>query len=809
MPLWTPPTPPQDNSDVYVDHCMAFLYEQSLMAESELPPVYIPKAAKRLKLDNISTVRSKQRVKRDDVTIPRSLFDRPPMAILKLRRELKSLKLRGHLVGGPDVLLLQKILNQLGPNLSITPPMTLLSQAQNSKSPQLLLAGLQQENQPEWTIGEEYATLQAIQQIQELPTNLVVVSPAHTPNWDLVSDFVSSSSLSYRSPRICRHHYESVVVPREEGKGLQVLQDHMVKKNKKQKLGISQTGETLPTSPSPPKVKPIRTTVLFRQDDNLSSSKNCNFRFETIHAFANKRAAAARPVFVAGIGKCNPKHISLLSENGISHDTPLTPMEIAVNRQERLAKEKAKSQQIQADIVRQKQLQQKLVQQHHLKAQQMAMQQSPIRPQAFSPSPSVPPPVLANRSVPPVMTPTPPTRNQEVEQLAQQLSQAAANFTAATQAQQAQMASNIARPAMNPEQGIVGGVVSFQPQPQSVHCAIPGKPVMAQQHVQALNRGQAVVRARPIQQAQIQGQTVQLHQLPTPTRLQIAATGVQQISMPTSLPISSSHTSTIVSSSMQVTAGQRILTATKSGQPYIATTSRQAELQHILGPRSQIPGQTARLPNLGQILQLHPVQTSTAPAMAGPSIAPSPILRNVVPQSAITSTPQTLTIPISVSGMNIISSHQAKHPQVPPSYQMKQIPLSMVSTRRVPATTQVALQTGQQINPISVSASQVVMQQHPITSQGLATMASTTSGKPVPQQKGAQYGTIQILQSSSPGQKLQIQQLQQIIKSGGLVLQGSSNMVSYSLLSTSPSLIYIIGTGTRVVKSGPQTHYIG
>ena len=519
MPLWTPPTPPQDDTDVYVDHCMAFMYEPSLMAESELPPVYIPKNAKRMKLDTAAAVRSKaQRVKRDEVTFPRSLFDRPPMAILKLRRELKSLKMRGHLIGGPDVIQLQKILNQLGPNLTITPPMTLLTQAQNSKSPQLLLAGLQQENQPEWSIAEEYATLQAIQQIQELPTNLIVVSPAHTPNWDLVSDFVSSNSSNFRSTRICRHHYESVVIPREEGKSLLAQNEAVTKKSKKQKMQAGQPGEPVPITPSPPKARPIRTAVLFRQDDNSTQSKQSNLRIETIQAIAGRRMATARPVFVGGIGRNNPKHIALLQENGIGYDVPLSPMDIAMNRQERLAREKAKTQQLQAEsLARQKaQIQQKMVQQQqHLKAQQMAalqQQQSPIRGQGYS---SVPSPVLGPRAVVAPTPPTPtPTRNQEVEQLAQQLSQAAANFTAQSQAQQAaaQMAASVQRPSMIPDgQGVVGGVVSYQPQAQHVlQGGVPGKP-MAPQQVQALHRAQAaVVRTRQIPHpAQLQGQTVQ------------------------------------------------------------------------------------------------------------------------------------------------------------------------------------------------------------------------------------------------------------------------------------------------------------
>lgn len=60
--------------------------------------------------------------------------------------------------------------------------------------------------------------LQAVKQLLELPLNLTVVSPAHTPNWDLVSDVVNSCSRIYRSSKQCRNRYENVLIPREEGK---------------------------------------------------------------------------------------------------------------------------------------------------------------------------------------------------------------------------------------------------------------------------------------------------------------------------------------------------------------------------------------------------------------------------------------------------------------------------------------------------------------------------------------------------------------------------------------------------------------
>lgn len=45
--MWCPPTPPQDDSDVYVDISLGFLYENSVMSEAQLPTVYVRKEHKR------------------------------------------------------------------------------------------------------------------------------------------------------------------------------------------------------------------------------------------------------------------------------------------------------------------------------------------------------------------------------------------------------------------------------------------------------------------------------------------------------------------------------------------------------------------------------------------------------------------------------------------------------------------------------------------------------------------------------------------------------------------------------------------
>jgi E1A-binding protein p400 len=50
-----------------------------------------------------------------------------------------------------------------------------------------------------------FLVLQAVQVLLELPLNLMILSPGHTPNWDMVADMVNNVSRVYRSPKQCRN----------------------------------------------------------------------------------------------------------------------------------------------------------------------------------------------------------------------------------------------------------------------------------------------------------------------------------------------------------------------------------------------------------------------------------------------------------------------------------------------------------------------------------------------------------------------------------------------------------------------------
>lgn len=165
--------------------------------------------------DGSCGLRRPQKHRREDaVCAPRSLFDRPSPAVVKIRRELKLQKYRG--IVRPSI----SLPGGLKPALLTKPPTA------------------EPENVPEWVVHEDWAVVQAVQQhLQlELPVNLLVLSPGHTPNWDLVADLVNWVSRCYRSPRHCRSRYESTILPREEGKLLPDLPPKKI--SKKQKSGI-------------------------------------------------------------------------------------------------------------------------------------------------------------------------------------------------------------------------------------------------------------------------------------------------------------------------------------------------------------------------------------------------------------------------------------------------------------------------------------------------------------------------------------------------------------------------------------------
>ncbi|XP_039627971.1 E1A-binding protein p400 isoform X7 [Polypterus senegalus] len=295
MPLWTPPTPPQDDNDIYIDSVICLMYDMTPMPESKLPPIYVRKEHKRLKMDPSAVGRKKKQRHGETVIPPRSLFDKA--SILKVRREGKD----------------QKKNFSLKQQAPFPRPLPSLVKPTSDVG----------QDSPEWLISEDWALLQAVKQLLELPLNLSIISPAHTPNWDMVSDVVNSCSRIYRSPKQCRSRYENVIIPREEGKLV-----YETPKKKTKNLYKAKNN------------RPLRTSQIYIQDDCATHVQLYNSRFEMMKMIAGKRNPPLKPVLGMNPFQKNPKHASVLAESGINYDKPLPPIQVASQRAERIAKEK-------------------------------------------------------------------------------------------------------------------------------------------------------------------------------------------------------------------------------------------------------------------------------------------------------------------------------------------------------------------------------------------------------------------------------------------------------------------------------------
>lgn len=286
------------------------------MTESQLPPVYIKKDNKRTR-NEAGLVDSRRAIKiqrkEDTVYAPRSLFERPSPALMKMRRELK-LKYRAL--------------------IKPTMPLTGVKMTTSSKP------AVDPPCFHSWTIHEDMALLNVIQNYQRLPLNLMIVMAGHTPNWDFVADYVNTISVTYRSPKQCRNRYENVLMPREEGKQMYDVALARKKKNKNlySKFPITKTPRF------------IKTAQLYAQDNNTTFSQLMIQRYDALKMIANKKTITTKTVLNT-TGHKNPKHAAVLNECGIDLDHPVLPVEVAARRAERLARENREKKTVAAELV--------------------------------------------------------------------------------------------------------------------------------------------------------------------------------------------------------------------------------------------------------------------------------------------------------------------------------------------------------------------------------------------------------------------------------------------------------------------------
>lgn len=327
MPMWCPPTPPQDDNDIYMDETLCFLYEARVMPEQALPPVYVPKAHKKPKLEAITTRKQKQR-KEEQPRVPRSLFDKPKEVVMKQRRDAKMQRLRHNFQVPTKMIAGRAPIGQQTSQPTTPQPAPIVAKPEPDP------------NYPEWLVHEEWALLEAVQNIQKLNSDLLIDNPAQIVNWDFVSDFVSVVGRCFRAAKHCRYQYEYVVLPREDGKIVYNM------KQKKSPKSIYKTKNS----------RPLRTEQLYSQEGLRNFSQLYDIRFTAMMDIGSKRPAALRQTIVNPSAK-PIKHALVLAEQGINYDQLQLPSQLAARRAERIASDKKKQQQAAAAQQQQQQQQ--------------------------------------------------------------------------------------------------------------------------------------------------------------------------------------------------------------------------------------------------------------------------------------------------------------------------------------------------------------------------------------------------------------------------------------------------------------------
>ncbi|EDV22089.1 uncharacterized protein TRIADDRAFT_59226 [Trichoplax adhaerens] len=274
---WMPPTPPDDaddNGSTLNERLRG--YQNSTLSESDQPPPHNASGVRSL-IVSIADTRMRKKDQRDYIRPPRSLFDRK------------------YVTGGDNRYVSRKVKGKLN-----KPPLPLNVRQTETKP------------FPDWAIADDWALLQAIRTILDLPLSLTVSYPAHNINWDLISNVVSSSGQIYRSPRQCRERFFNTLQQREEGK---------VKVN-----------------------KGLQTHQLISQDKGRTQVGGYNGVFDMVKRIGNKRKPTLRQMLVISHHK-NSKHIESLKKS-VTTTSTITPIQLAAKRVERLTKEKVQQQQL-------------------------------------------------------------------------------------------------------------------------------------------------------------------------------------------------------------------------------------------------------------------------------------------------------------------------------------------------------------------------------------------------------------------------------------------------------------------------------
>ncbi|UXI14410.1 E1a binding protein P400 [Sarcoptes scabiei] len=416
MPIWAPPTPPQDENDFYVDYSLGCLYDRNVMTESQLPPVYVPKDHnKRLKIDHSgrkqSSVSSNTSIRRDDVlNLPKSLFDRATSMINRLRLEIIINKLKLWPGSQNIISSINRVLNSN--HLNSIPPRNYLSSKHHNLNPNMF---------PRWNPNENYSLFISLYVYQGLPFNLSAIFPGHIVNWDFVSDQINAANFFKRSAKLCRIYFDSLFTMKEDQylENLQKINSNLNKSLKSAKKSKNNQGVMLPNQQDQPSVSasmnnipynvlPHQTNPSMANDlqalhhilnpvippvknlpnsnvqlsvnhllktakliQNIEADNNRHFTSEMIKRFAIiKQIVIQKTPTSNSFPKLQKKYdwAPILNEYQIDYNSPMSLSEIASRRLER--HRQIRGQQIQLALKGQQQQQQQLQQQQQVQQSQ-------------------------------------------------------------------------------------------------------------------------------------------------------------------------------------------------------------------------------------------------------------------------------------------------------------------------------------------------------------------------------------------------------------------------------------------------------
>jgi len=520
-------------------------------------------------------------------------------------------------------------------------------------------------------------------------------------------------------------------VPREEGR---VLYDVTPKKIKKMnKLGMAKPEKK---SLTPSSKQAMKTGALFKADNNNAFSNMFSSRFETIKSLANKRTPSTKPLLVNPTMR-NPKHAAVLAESGISYDSPLTPVMVAANRADRIAKDKLRTAQAA-----------QLAAQPTLPTQPVAVTQSAPPARALATAQ----PAVSSLATTSVSLPTAPAQAVVVG-----ISQPVQHSSTPRPMQQTVTALSMAD-LLKSSGTVTSTVVSAVAAPPGVSTSRPGQVVITQATLQGKQTGAqtvqrqltpqqlAALKQQAILKKQIQDQQMKQRQLQAGGG--IGAAGSKATTM----------VGTVARGGQLVRTGGTVRSMTEAE---VKQLMAKQQLKVGAGGVVQVPAGTSL--THAQLQQLGIQVAGTSLVSSSPStLTPATLVKTVQATSAVagTSTSRPVTIAgASLAGVNLASGQ-----------------LKAVGGRAAPITG-----SPQQLQQLKVQRQLQLFQKQSVGGSQRVALQPVAGGKGLPAQL--------IVQGQAGGKGLPatvtVQQLQQIVKSvaGGGQGQPTQQIISHAVLA--------------------------